>query len=105
MKFKVKSELSIMEIFMKVFFISIGFGIVGIVIAGVIGVATNSNEMAFIFLVFYAVLLIALLISCILKATLNSIVFGSSDEETKTEKLLKEVLKELKELKNNQNKE
>lgn len=96
MKFKVKSDLSIMEVFMKVLLLSIGFGIIGIVIASIIGVATNSDEMAVLFLAFYAVLLIALLISYILKATLNSIVFGSSTEETKIEKLLEEVLKELK---------
>lgn len=96
MKFKVKSDLSIVEVFMKVLLLSIGFGIIGIVIASIIGVATNSDEMAVLFLAFYAVLLIALLISYILKATLNSVVFGSSTEETKIEKLLEEVLKELK---------
>lgn len=103
MKFKVKVDLSMVEIFMNILAIVFGFGILGFFISAIIDMGVG-YKMAELFLGFYAIVLVALVIAYTLKAVLNSAAFGSSNEETKTEKLLKEVLEELRELKNNQNK-
>jgi ABC-type bacteriocin/lantibiotic exporter with double-glycine peptidase domain len=104
MKFKVKVDLSMMDVFGNALAMSLGFGIVGVIIVGIIGAVSN-DELVYLFLILYLIIILAVIFSSVLKATLNNTVIGSSNEETKTEKLLKEVLEELRELKNNQNKE
>lgn len=103
MKFKVKSDLSMMDVFGNALAMSLGFGIVGVIIVAIIGAVSN-DELVYLFLILYLIIILAVIFSSVLKATLNNTVIGSSNEETKTEKLLKEVLEELRELKNNQNK-
>ncbi|EHO79790.1 hypothetical protein [Fusobacterium ulcerans] len=105
MKFKVKVDLSMMDVFGNALAMSLGFGIVGVIIASIIGAVSNSDELVYLFLMLYLIIILAVIFSSVLKTTLNNTVIGSSNEETKTEKLLKEVLEELRELKNNQNKE
>lgn len=104
MKFKVKVDLSMMDVFGNALAMSLGFGIVGVIIVAIIGAVSN-DELVYLFLILYLIIILAVIFSSVLKATLNNTVIGSSNEETKTEKLLKEVLEELRELKNNQNKE
>lgn len=103
MKFKVKVDLSMMDVFGNALAMSLGFGIVGVIIVAIIGAVSN-DELVYLFLILYPIIILAVIFSSVLKATLNNTVIGSSNEETKTEKLLKEVLEELRELKNNQNK-
>lgn len=103
MRFKVKSDLSISEMLMYILAIVFGFGILGFFIFAIIEVGIG-QRISELFLIFYVIVLIALTISYIIKLALNSITFGSLKEETNTEKLLKEVLEELRELKNSQNK-
>lgn len=105
MKFKVKVDLSMMDVFANALFMSFGLGIIGVLISTLITIVTNKDELAYLFLTLYMIIILAVIISSVLKATLNNTIIGSSNEETKTEKLLKEVLEEIRELKNNQTKE
>lgn len=105
MRFKVKSELDITGIILNVLAMLVGFGILGTII--ILMAFTNSTFaiLSPLFIIFYSIFVVAFMFLYIVKSIINSIVFGSLKEETNIEKLLKEVLEELRELKNNQNKE
>lgn len=105
MRFKVKSELDITGIILNVLAMLVGFGILGTIV--MLMALTNSTFaiLSPLFIIFYSIFVVAFMFLYIVKSIINSIVFGSLKEETNTEKILKEVLEELRELKNNQNKE
>lgn len=100
MRFKVKSDLDIMGVALKTLILLIVLGIIGALI-----ITTVSVVISPLVTIFYSIFVIVFLTVYVIQLVINSITFGSLKEETNTEKLLKEVLEELRELKNNQNKE
>lgn len=105
MRFKVKSELDITGIILNVLAMLVGFGILGTIVMLVALTNSTFAILSPLFIIFYSIFVVAFMFLYIVKSIINSIVFGSLKEETNTEKILKEVLEELRELKNNQNKE
>lgn len=95
MRFKVKSELDITGIILKVLAILVGFGIFGTII--MLMAFTNSTfaVLSPLFVIFYTIFVVAFMFLYIIKSIINSIVFGSLKEETRTEKLLLKILKEI----------
>lgn len=100
MRFKVKSDLDIMGVALKSLIMLIVLGVIGAIIITMVSIAISP-----LVTIFYSIFVIVFLTIYVIQLVINSITFGSSNEETKTEKLLKEMLEELRELKNNQNKE
>jgi len=104
MRFKVKSELDITGVVFKLLIMLIGFGIFGAIITLVMFTDGSYAIFSPLFIIFYSMFVVGFISLYIIKSIINSIVFGSLKEETNIEKLLKEVLEELRELKNDQNK-
>lgn len=93
MRFKVKSDLDLMWTTIKVLVFIICFGILG----GAIYMATYSDTV----IILYSVFVLAFVVLYLIQLIIESITLESG---TDTERLLKEVLEELRELKNSQNK-
>lgn len=95
MRFKVKSELDITGIILNVLAMLVGFGILGTII--ILMAFTNSTFaiLSPLFIIFYSIFVVAFMFLYIVKSIINSIVFGSLKEESKIEKLLLKILKEI----------
>lgn len=101
MKFKMKSDLDITSVVFKVLAILVGFGILGVLMSLV--VVSEFIMFAPFFMIFYTLFVVVFLALYLIKVFVNSIILGSSNEETKTEKLLAELLEEVKQLREKNN--
>ncbi len=89
MRFKVKSELDITGIILKVLAILVGFGILGTIIMLMAFTKSTFAVLSPLFVIFYTIFVVAFMFLYIIKSIINSIVFGSLKEETKNRKTFK----------------
>lgn len=95
MKFKVKSELDITGVVLKLLIMLIGFGILGAIIMLMIFADGTYAILSPLFIIFYSMFVVGFISLYIVKTVINSIILGSLKEESKIEKLLLKILKEI----------
>lgn len=95
MRFKVKSELDITGVVFKLLIMLIGFGIFGAIITLIMFTDGEYAIFSPLFIIFYSMFVVGFISLYIIKSIINSIVFGSLKEESKIEKLLLKILKEI----------
>lgn len=101
MKLKVKSELNITGLAIKVLVITVILGIIGVIMGLTVAEGTRSDLAAYLFIMFYSIFLICTIGMIIVKQIINTTTLESVD----TDKTLLEILKQLKAGRNGQKEE
>lgn len=97
MKFKVQSDLNIGGEVFKILAMTVILGIVGTIISAI---ATMINYfLGIIFASCWGIFSFSIIVLVIIKDILNNLYIGSSKEKTENEKLLENILLEIKEIK------